>query len=199
MKKLVVLFASLILFMPRAESQEATLKPYGSKSGIIEYIYSGDKTGTGTLYFDDYGMKSAMYMKTVSDGKESKSWVLTSGNYQYMWDPDQPEEGMKMKNPLISWIQEASNGDIESFTEQTYLKMGMVKSGTELCLGKECKVIKGKPGKVLIWNGITMLSDFRMGTYVSHQEATSVKTNVPVDAKYFILPKNIVFSEMPEF
>jgi len=199
MKKLVVLFTSFMLFMPRAESQEATMKPYGIKSGIIEYTYSGDKTGTGTLYFDEYGMKSAMYMKTVSDGEESTSWVLTSGNYQYMWDPDQPDDGMKMKNPLISWIQEASKGDIESFTEETYLKMGMLKSGTELCLGKECTVIKGKPGKVLIWNGIMMLSDFKMGTYVSHQEATSVKTNLPVDAKYFILPKNIVFSEMPEF
>jgi len=199
MKKFIVLEVFLVYMLTAAQSQEKTLKPYGIKSGIIEYAYSGDKTGTGTLYFDDYGMKSAMYMKTVSDGEESTSWVITSGNDQYMWDPDQPDDGMKMKNPLISWIQEASKGDIESFTEETYLKMGMAKSGTELCLGKECTVIMGKPGKVLIWNGIMMLSDFKMGTYVSHQEATSVKTNLPVDAKYFILPQNIVFSEMPEF
>jgi hypothetical protein len=199
MKKSISLGVYLVFMLTAACAQEQALKPYGIKSGIIEYACSGDKTGTGTLYFDDYGMKSAIYMKTVSEGEESTSWVLTSGNYQYMWDPDQPEEGMKMKNPLISWIQEASKGDIESFTEQTYSKMSMVKSGTELCLGKECTVIKGKPGKVLIWNGIMMLSDFRMGTYVSHQEATAVKPNVPVDAKYFILPKNIVFSEMPEF
>lgn len=199
MKKSILTGVILVYILTAVQAQEQMLKPYSIKSGIIEYAYSGDKTGTGTLYFDEYGMKSAMYMKTVTEGEESTSWVLTSGNYQYMWDPDQPEEGMKMKNPLISWIQEASKGDIESFTEQTYSKMGMVKSGTELCLGKECTVIKGKPGKVLIWNGIMMLSDFRMGAYVSRQEATSVKTDVPVDQKYFIIPKNITFSEMPGF
>jgi len=199
MKKSILTGVILVYILTAVQAQEQMLKPYSIKSGIIEYAYSGDKTGTGTLYFDEYGMKSAMYMKTVTEGEESTSWVLTSGNYQYMWDPDQPDEGMKMKNPLISWIQEASKGDIESFTEQTYSKMGMVKSGTELCLGKECTVIKGKPGKVLIWNGIMMLSDFRMGAYVSRQEATSVKTDVPVDQKYFIIPKNITFSEMPGF
>lgn len=199
MKKSILTGVILVYILTAVQAQEQMLKPYSIKSGIIEYAYSGDKTGTGTLYFDEYGMKSAMYMKTVTEGEESTSWVLTSGNYQYMWDPDQPDEGMKMKNPLISWIQETSKGDIESFTEQTYSKMGMVKSGTELCLGKECTVIKGKPGKVLIWNGIMMLSDFRMGAYVSRQEATSVKTDVPVDQKYFIIPKNITFSEMPGF
>jgi hypothetical protein len=199
MKKSILTGVILVYILTAVQAQEQMLKPYSIKSGIIEYAYSGDKTGTGTLYFDEYGMKSAMYMKTVTEGEESTSWVITSGNYQYMWDPDQPDEGMKMKNPLISWIQETSKGDIESFTEQTYSKMGMVKSGTELCLGKECTVIKGKPGKVLIWNGIMMLSDFRMGAYVSRQEATSVKTDVPVDQKYFIIPKNITFSEMPGF
>jgi hypothetical protein len=54
-------------------------------------------------------------------------------------------------------------------------------------------------GKVLIWNGIMMLMDFKMGAYISKQEATSVKTNIPVDSKYFVIPKNTTFSEMPGF
>ena len=74
--------------------------------------------------------------------------------------------------------------------------MGMVKTGKEVLLGKECDVIKGDMGKVLVCNGILMLSDFRMGTYVSRQEATSVITNVPVNAKYFVIPQNITFIEM---
>jgi hypothetical protein len=180
-------------------SQEAVLKPYSIKSGIIEYTYSGDKTGNGTLYFDDYGMKSAMYMETVIEGEESKGWVVAYGDYQYMWDPDQPADGMKMRNPLLSWVTEASNGDYESFTEETYKKMGMIKSGKETLLGKECDVIKGDMGKVLVWNGIMMMMDFKMGGYSSGQKATSAKTNVQVDAKYFVIPKNITFSEMPGF
>jgi hypothetical protein len=199
MKKTNFLAIGLIILLPKLSAQEADLKPYGIKSGIIEYTYSGDKTGTGTLYFDDYGMKSAMYMETITEGEESKGWVVAFGDDQYMWDPDQPDNGMKMRNPLLSWINEASNGDYESFTEEAYKKMGMVKSGKEAFLGKECTVLKGDMGKVLIWNGIMMLMDFKMGAYVSKQEATSLKTNVPVDAKYFSIPKNITFSEMPGF
>jgi hypothetical protein len=196
MKKSILTGVILVYALTSAQAQEQILKPYGIKSGIIEYAYSGDKTGTGTLYFDDYGMKSAMYIETVADGEESRGWVVSSGDYQYMWDPDQPDDGMKMKNPLISWMNEASEGDMESFIEDSYTKMGMVKTGKEVLLGKECDVIKGDMGKVLVCNGILMLSDFRMGTYVSRQEATSVITNVPVNAKYFVIPQNITFIEM---
>lgn len=196
MKKSIGTAVILISFLASLQCQEQKLKPYSVKSGIIEYKYSGDKTGTGTLYFIDYGTKSALYIETVSDGEESRGWVVSSGDYQYMWDPDQPDEGMKMKNPLISWINEASEGDMETFIEESYAKMGMVKSGKESWLGKECTVMKGESGKVLYWNGILMLSDFRMGSYMSHQEATSLKTNVSVDMKYFVIPQDIIFAEM---
>jgi hypothetical protein len=199
MKTIIILTICLLSVSTMILSQEAVLKPYGIKSGIIEYTYSGDKTGTGTLYFDDFGMKSAMYMETITEGEESKGWVVAFGDYQYMWDPDQPGDGMKMKNPLLSWINEASNGDYESFTEEAYKKMGMVKSGKETLLGKECDVIKGDMGKVLLWNGIMMMMELKMGGYSSGQKATSIKTNVAVEPKYFIIPKNITFSEMPGF
>lgn len=199
MKKSIVTVVILAYALTAAQAQEQILKPYGIKSAIIEYTYSGDKTGTGTLYFDDYGMKSAMYMETIMEGEESKGWVVAFGDYQYMWDPDQPDDGMKMKNPLLSWINEASNGDYESFTEEAYKKMGMVKSGKETLLGKECDVIKGDMGKVLVWNGIMMMMELKMGGYSSGQKATSIKTNIAVEPKYFIIPKNITFSEMPGF
>jgi hypothetical protein len=200
--KMKTIIASLIcmLLMPGSiYGQDKTPKPFKFKSGIIEYKYSGDKTGTATQYFDDYGMKSAMYSEITQEGELTKSWVVSSGDYQYMWDPSKPTQGMKMKNPLLSAITQASTDELESLTESTYEKMGMVKSGTETFQGKECTVIKGDMGKVLTWNGILMLMDFRMGAYVSRQEVTSVKTNVPVDAKYFTVPKNITFSEMPGF
>jgi hypothetical protein len=33
----------------------------------------------------------------------------------------------------------------------------------------------------------------------SKQEVTSIKVNVPVDKKYFEIPKNIKFSDLPMF
>jgi hypothetical protein len=199
MKKLYFLTISLLLTLSELSGQDGTLKPYSIKSGIVEYKYSGDKTGKGTLYFDDYGTKTALFMDAVKDGEFNRGWVVTYGDYQYMWDPDNPGEGMKLKNPLAGWITSASKGDIESFTESMYAKMGMEKSGTESFIGKECKLLNGKMGKVLIWNGILMLLDLKMTGYSSHEEVTSIETNIPVDAKYFIIPGNIKFSEMPGF
>lgn len=199
MKKLIFLIISLLIILPKLAGQDVALKPYGLKSGIIEYSYSGDKTGKGTLYFDDYGTKTALFMDAVKDGEFNRGWVVTYGDSQFMWDPDNPGEGMKLKNPIAGWIATASKDDIESFTESMYAKMGMEKSGTESFMGKECKVLKGKMGKVLTWNGIPMLLDLKMTGYSSHEEVTSIKTNIPVDAKYFIIPGNIKFSEMPGF
>jgi len=197
MKNLFAFSLCLFFILPILAGQENTLKPYGLKSGIIEYSYSGDKVGKGTLYFDDYGMKSAMFEDAIEDGEKRKGWIVTYGDYQYLWDPDQSDEGMKLKNPMITWIAEASKGDVESFTELMYLKMGFSKGHDETFLGKPCKVMKGDMGKVLTWNGILMLLDMKVMGTGSHQEVTKIQTNVPVDGKYFVIPKNIKFSEMP--
>jgi len=173
--------------------------PLGFRSGIIEYTYSGDKTGKSTQYFEDYGMKSAVYSEIITQGEQSKGWALSIGEDQYMWDLSNPGTGMKAKNPMGKMIMESSGNEMESYFASMYEQIGMVKSGTEMFQGKECTVYKGDMGKVLIWNGILMMMEINMGSVVSRQEATSVKTNIPVDAKYFRIPANITFSEIPGF
>jgi len=44
-----------------------------------------------------------------------------------------------------------------------------------------------------------MKMEMNLGTIVSSQEVTSIKTNVPVAAKYFRIPDNITFNEIPGF
>ncbi len=168
-------------------------------SGIIEYKYSGDKTGKSTHYFDDYGMKSAVYTEIVSEGEESKGWAVSIGEDQYMWDPSNPGQGMKTKNPTVKMMADASGKDILTYMAGIYEQMGMTESGTEMWEGKECTVFKGSMGKVLIWKGIMMKLEMNIGTMVSRQEVTSIKTNVHVDGKYFRIPDNITFSEIPGF
>lgn len=123
-----------------------TIKPYRIKSGVIEYSFSGDKVGKGMLYFDYYGLKSAMYNDAVQNGEKMRGWVVTFGDYQYMWDPDHPNKGMKFKNPIITWITEFSQGDIGSFTESIYYKMSFGKAPEEMFLDKNCKVVKSNMG-----------------------------------------------------
>lgn len=61
--KFTITAACLLFAFQQADSQEVSLKPYGIKSGIIEYKYTGNEAGNGTLYFDDYGNKSAINRK----------------------------------------------------------------------------------------------------------------------------------------
>ncbi|MDY0100000.1 MAG: hypothetical protein RBR81_12440 [Bacteroidales bacterium] len=199
MKNIIAFLLFNLIILAAASGQNTSLKPFGIKSGIIDYSYSGDKVGKGTLYFDDFGMKSAMYTDAVEDGEKRRGWVVSYGDYQYIWDPDASDEGMKLKNPIIAWIAESSKGDIESFTESMYSKMGFTKVPDEMFLGKTCKVMKGKMGKVLTWNGILMMLDMNVMGIKSLEEATKVQINTPVDPKYFNIPRNITFSEMPVF
>ncbi|MDM8003384.1 MAG: hypothetical protein QUS66_10840 [Bacteroidota bacterium] len=174
-------------------------KPLGIRSGIVEYTYSGDKTGKSTQYFDDYGMKSATCVDIESEDGDSRVWTVSIGEDQYMWDPSSPDKAMKMKNPVIKMMMESSGGDILYQTAQIYEQLGLKESGTEIFKGKECIVFKGEMGKVLIWKGLMMKSELKMGEVVSRQEVTSIKTNVPVDGKYFRIPDNITFTEIPGF
>lgn len=173
-------------------------KPLGVKSGIIEYAYSGDKTGKSTQYFDDYGMKSAVYAEITARGETSRGWSLTIGEDQYMWDINS-SQGMKAKNPMAKMLMDTSGGDIMTIMADMYGQMGMQQSGTEIFQGKECTVFKGDIGKVLIWKGLMMMMGMKMGDILSRQEVTSIKTNLHVDGKYFRVPDNINFNEIPGF
>lgn len=178
-----------------AQSQDE-LKIFGIKSGIIEYKYSGTNTGTSTLYFDDYGQKSANYMVITVQEKTQKNWVLSLGGMQYIYDPVS-KAGQKMKNPLLEGLMEVE--DLEKFTEDMYAKMGFSPAGSENFLGRDCRVFKGDMGKVLTWNGILMFMEISVVGTTSRQEATKMEVNVPVKASLFEVPADIKFTDLPSF
>jgi Neuraminidase (sialidase) len=138
-----------------------------------------------------------VYAEIVTQGQSSKGWALTLDEDQYMWDPSKPEKGMKATNPVVKSMIGKSKEEIESLTASMYEQMGMAKSGTETFQGKECTVYKGDMGEVLFWKGLLMKMEMKIGTIVSGQEVTSIKTGIPVDNKYFEIPKNITFNEIP--
>ena len=189
----------VLLLVNQLNAQEVSLKPYGIESGIIEYKYSGSQVGTGTMYFDEYGYRSAMKMDTKRNDQLQKGWVVSFKEYQYIFDPEKPDEGLKMKNPIIESLQKMDKPDFDKVTEDLYSKMGIKRAGKEKFMDKDCIVFKGDMGKVLTWNGILMLMDMNYSGIQTKQEVTSIKINVPVDAKYFEIPKNIKFSEMRGF
>ena len=86
---LVSIFCLLfvLLMMNQLQAQDTPLKLYGIQSGIIEYKYSGSEVGKSILYFDSYGIRSAMKMNTKMEGEDRKGWVISHGEYQYIFDP----------------------------------------------------------------------------------------------------------------
>lgn len=195
----IICLVFVLLMVNQIQAQEVSLKPYGIQSGIIEYKYSGTQVGTSTLYFDEYGYRSAMKMDTKRNNEPQKGWVISFKEYQYIFDPAQPDKGLKMKNPMIESLMNMDKQDYDKVAEDIYSQMGMTKAGNEKFLEKDCVCFKGDMGKVLTWNGILMLMDMDFGGVKSRQEVTSIKVNVPVDEKYFEIPKNIKFKEMRGF
>jgi hypothetical protein len=194
----IAFFIAVVILDSTANAQKTSLKPYGIKSGIIEYKYSGVRTGTSTLYFDDYGLKSAMKNNIKMEGKSENGWIISLKDEQYIFDPAKSNEGIKMKNPLLEGFFEMQQSDFDKFVEEFYTKMGYKKVGTEKYAGKDCIVYKGDLGKILIWNGILLYTESNFAGVYSKQETTSLKVNVPVDSKYFQIPKNIKFTEAPD-
>lgn len=194
----VLLFLTLIVFNPVVNAQKTSLKPYSIKSGIIEYKYSGVRSGKSILYFDDYGLKSAMKNEISTQYSKDNNWVISLKDEQYTYDPAKPNEGTKMKNPLLEGFFEMQQTDFDKFVEEFYSRMGYKKVGTEKYLGKDCIAYKGELGKILIWNGILLYTETDFSGVKSKQEATSIKVNIPVDKKYFEIPKNTKFKEVPD-
>ena len=196
---IIICLLFVLLIVNQLKAQEVSLKPYGIESGIIEYKYSGSQVGTGTMYFDEYGYRSAMKMDTKMNDQPQKGWVVSFKEYQYFFDPAKPDEGLKMKNPIIESMLKMDKPDFDKVAEDLYSKMGMKRAGTEKFMDRDCIAFKGDNGKILTWNGILMLMDMTYSGIKTKHEVTSIKINVPVDAKYFEIPKNIKFSEMPGF
>ncbi len=193
--KALVSCLALIGLCAVLQAQEV-YKAYGIKSAVIEYKHSGSRTGTTTMYFDNYGAKSATQQNLTTRNKLEKGWILSLDDTIYMFDPA-TKKGVKMGNPMAASLKKEK--DYDKAAKAIYAKMGYTEAAPEQWLGRECKVYSGKMGKVLTWNGLLMYMETKVGTTVSKQEATKVDINVPVKASVFELPKDIEFSDMPSF
>jgi hypothetical protein len=185
------------LMVSYAFGQKTELKPYGIKSGVIDYKFSGTQEGVGILYFDDYGLRSNMFLDAMEGGRHQKGYTLTLGDDQYIYDLEKSGEGVKMKNPMFRDLKE---GDVtETLLRKVYGKMGLNRAGSTSFLDRECDLWTGEQGEALVWNGILLKLDLEMYGNTIHQEATSMKINIPIDPSIFKIPEGVEFTEMPGF
>lgn len=184
--------ALLILFTVFTDAQDLDLSIFDSRSGIVEYRFNGTQEGVGTLYFDDFGFRTHLFLDVLVAGRHTRTITITIGEDQYRFNADKSGEGIKVKTRVNLAIE-----DQDSVIRNVYGKLGMEKTGSAIFMGKDCDLWQGKAGQVLLWNGIVLRKEIDLYGNRIHQEALSLKTDITVDPDLFTIPENISFVEMP--
>ncbi len=194
MKKILFLSISIFIFIS-VNAQK--IKKYPFKSGIIEYKCEGNRTGTETMYWDEYGHKEYhirnLETKTSTEVEKSVEHILYIGVEMYSWE-DGKEAGMKIKNPILETMEEDPNMTWEQLSKNVLTNLGYKKVGSETVAGKKCEVWQGM-SKAWIWKGLTIKTDANILGVKITQTATDINTGARVSSSKFELPDNIEFPD----
>lgn len=176
-------------------------KVFGIKSGVIEYVISGSQEGTKTLYFDNWGMKQAEYMRSILTVKGFTKPInklsVIDGEFQYNINMDQ-NSGTRTRNPVLRTMEQLSGQKgFNEFGEQMLLNMGANKVGSEEFLGKNCDVyeMRSTGTKLWVWEWITLKSETNSRGLEINITATRINEGSVPDSK-FKIPEKIVLNEV---
>ena len=177
-------------------------KFFGIESGIVEYEITGSQKGDKTLYFKNWGRQQAEFsVSTIKVGKYSKNTnllKLTTGNWQYILNLDS-KTGTKRENPalekMIEFKDQIGYGE---FGEQLALINGGIETGSEIVLGKKCKVFefKSKNSKLWLWNWLMLKFETLKGKVKINILATGIKENVSIADSVFKPPLDVLITEI---
>jgi len=157
----ILIGAFVVTTFSSADVQKIEYKRYNYKSGYIEYKYTGDQTGSETLYFDDHGMTLAKhtnaYLKSDEGNRSIQKLDLIKGGHQYLIDL-KTNSGTRTVDPTIKGLEEGEVHDLTKLAEENFLKLGAEKIGTDKVAGKECTVweLSNLYLKVWIWEGFVL-------------------------------------------
>lgn len=207
-----VLFTSLILFScgESGKDESSNLgkysdsefqKVFGIKSGVIEYVISGSQEGTKTLYFDNWGMKQAEYMRSILTVKGFTKPInklsVIDGEFQYNINMDQ-NSGTRTRNQILRTMEQLSGQkSFNEFGEQMLLSMGANKIGSEDFLGKTCDVyeMRSTGTKLWVWEWITLKSETNSRGLEINITATRINEG-SVPKEKFKIPEKVILNEV---
>jgi hypothetical protein len=167
---------------------------YPVKSAHIEYVQTGNTTGTESYYMDKNGRISARYSdlttKSFGSTTKTKQIVIQKDSIVYSIDPDK-KTGVKQTIHI-------DPKDVEKWAdtaEEIYEDLGFKKTGEGEVLGKKCDIWEGMSSKIWIWQGLALKSEISIfGKTVI--EAKSVEVGGSIDKSKFEIPEGITWTEM---
>lgn len=181
-----------------AQNSKNTQNMYKIKSGMIEYKMSGKTTGSETMYFDDYGRKTATFTETntkVLGMSSSENTIeIRVDSVLYVVNMDE-KTGVRTVIPFDpSEFTEEQMKEWEEKGKQMMDDLGFEKIGEEKILGKNCEIWEGLGSKIWIWEGLTLKTEVNMlGQWIT--EAVKIDLNSRVDKDKFKVPAGIEMTD----
>ena len=179
-------------------SAQQAIKPYKFKTAIVEYTYSGNTTGSQTLYIDEHGWNQCEVTNTVMKSFGQKNVTdevkLTLGLEIYQWTPGQ-STGTQMHNSMLEELMKAPDFDIKDFSKQLMTQLGFEKKGYEAVDGRDCEVWKGMGSTIWIWKDIAVKTEVKVLGQKTVWTATSIQFDVPVPSAKFDVPGDVEFQK----
>lgn len=184
------------------ELSEEGYQRYGIESGQITYKLSGFQNGTQTIYFDQWGMREAIYLEYAIEmagiKQEIKQVIISDGEWIYTVDLIR-KLGTKAKNrEYEKIIENAGTKDLGELGKEILEGMGGKKVGEEEFLGKNCDVweINSLKTKEWLWKNIVLKLDLQITGGAYTLEATDIQENISVAEEKFKVPEDIEFQDI---
>jgi len=141
---------------------------YLIKTAQINYIYSGDFTGSETLAFDNYGLKEILIKKLHTD----KGGKIVESKTVKINDTVVEIDLSTLKKHITYLIH-----DNKTNTPLSLLKAGNFnKTGEETIAGCTCQKYSGEMGVICIWKDIILKSEITVADKKMIKTAVSVDT-----------------------
>ena len=192
--------ASVVPGEPVDFSGYESFKRYLVKSGVIEYELDGMRTGTETVYWDDWGVKEARYTKAtinlIGVTQEIEEWLIATPDVIYTIDQTN-NTAVKTKNPGVGFFKGLSEDEMAQMGKQLLEATGARRLGTDFVADQTCELwdVPLSGGQECIWKGIPLSETGSLGGLQSVRVATTVVAGIEVDEKHFTLPKSIAITD----
>jgi len=195
MKKLFALLTLSIIALTGCGDYPNELAVYDFDTAVVQYELTGQTTGDATLYMR--GDQKALYKTVVVTDKAQNTLELDLGDKFYLVDMDKAT-ATEVSNSEYETLKGLSKEEQNKYLAKKAL--GLKNSAedpqavtTKTVAGQKCDLyLVSNIGSACIWNGIVLEKEVNILDVTNQMVATSVKTNVEVQADKFEIPANVI-------